>query len=236
MTCRRSETAFRATAETRSGTANVENMSSLDDAADVAEVRRLADELRRIINRLAIVRPPAKDSAAAADAAAQFADRLDLMRARSVAWEVSEAGLEPRDFVEHSPLSGLSNPLAPPLYARIVEEEGGGFHHRRHRDVRFRVRGSARARPRRAGRRHVRRAARLRAAVCRFNRFADGALPQAHAAAPVADAAGLGRSVPTAANGSSRAPVALARRCSPRAEGLFIAPRDGDYRTALGLG
>jgi hypothetical protein len=94
-----------------------------DPARTLAEARRLADELRRIINRLALVRPPAEDSAAAADAAAGFADRLEQMRARAGLWEVSESGVEPRDFVEHSPLSGRSNPLAPPI---IVDEFGRG--------------------------------------------------------------------------------------------------------------
>jgi acyl-coenzyme A thioesterase PaaI-like protein len=97
--------------------------SGPDPARTLAEARRLADELRRIINRLALVRPPAEDSAAAADAAAQFADRLEQMRERAGAWEVSESGVEPRDFVEHSPLSGRSNPLAPPI---IVDEPGRG--------------------------------------------------------------------------------------------------------------
>jgi acyl-coenzyme A thioesterase PaaI-like protein len=91
-------------------------------AADLVQARRLADELRRIINRLALVRPPAPESAAAADAASDFADRLGRMPERAGAWEVSEAGMEPRDFVEHSPLSGRSNPLAPPIFAEFVDD------------------------------------------------------------------------------------------------------------------
>src|ERR1700710_1859987 len=65
-----------------------------DPARPLAEARRLADELRRIINRLALVRPPAGDSALAADVASDFADRLESMRARSASWEGSEGGLE----------------------------------------------------------------------------------------------------------------------------------------------
>ena len=99
-----------------------------DPERTLAEARRLADEMRRIINRLALVRPPAQDSANAADAAAEFADRLDLLRERGQHWEVSEAGLEPRDFVEHSPLSGRSNPLAPPMTTELVEEPGGSYY------------------------------------------------------------------------------------------------------------
>jgi hypothetical protein len=99
-----------------------------DPALTLAEARRLADELRRIINRLALVRPPASDSALAADVASDFADRLEAMRGRAASWEVSEAGLEPRDFVEHSPLSGRSNPLAPPMETQLVEEPDGSYY------------------------------------------------------------------------------------------------------------
>ncbi|MGB8649804.1 MAG: PaaI family thioesterase, partial [Mycobacteriales bacterium] len=76
---------------------------------------RLADELRRIINRMVLVRPPAEDLRQAADTAREFADRLDGLRARLSDGEVSEAGLAPHDHVRHSPLSGTSNPLAPPM-------------------------------------------------------------------------------------------------------------------------
>ncbi len=90
------------------------------------EARRLADELRRIIDRLVVVRPPAQDLAAAADAAAEFANRLDALPARTTSWEINEAGLEPGDFVEHSPLSGASNPLAPPMTAELLSGPGEG--------------------------------------------------------------------------------------------------------------
>lgn len=97
--------------------------SDPEPSPEQVEARRLADELRRIIARLVLVRPPADDLAAAADAAARFAERLEELPARSVSWEVNEAGLAPRDFVEHSPLSGLSNPLAPPMSMRVVDDD-----------------------------------------------------------------------------------------------------------------
>lgn len=99
-----------------------------DPERALTEARRLADELRRIINRLALVRPPAEDSANAADAASDFADRLESLRARATSWEVSEAGLAPHDFGEYSPLSGRCNPLAPPLTMRLVEEPDGTYY------------------------------------------------------------------------------------------------------------
>jgi acyl-coenzyme A thioesterase PaaI-like protein len=80
----------------------------------------LADELRRIIARLAVVRPPAGDLRRAAEAAASFADHLETLPERTRSWEISEAGLQPRDFIAFSPVSGRSNPMAPPLQLRVV--------------------------------------------------------------------------------------------------------------------
>ena len=88
------------------------------------EIRRasehLSDEMRRIINRLAVVRPSAEELERAADAARAFADRLDDLPMGKRSWEVSEAGLQPRDFVAYSPISGRSNPMAPPVSLRVV--------------------------------------------------------------------------------------------------------------------
>jgi acyl-coenzyme A thioesterase PaaI-like protein len=98
------------------------------------ESARLADELRRVINQLAVVRPSAEALARAADAAAAYADSLETLPGRSRAWEVSEAGLLPRDFVSFSPLSGSHNPIAPPISMRVV---GDGSGHRIEGTVRF---------------------------------------------------------------------------------------------------
>lgn len=85
--------------------------------------QHLADEMRRIIARLAVVRPPAEELERAATAAALFADRLDTLPERTSSWEISEAGLQPRDFVAWSPVSGPSNPMAPPLRMQIVKDD-----------------------------------------------------------------------------------------------------------------
>jgi acyl-coenzyme A thioesterase PaaI-like protein len=92
------------------------------------ESQHLADELRRIINRLAVVRPPADELQRAAQTAASFADHLDELAERKRSWEVSEAGLLPRDFLAFSPLSGRSNPMAPPLRMTVLDD-GDGSHH-----------------------------------------------------------------------------------------------------------
>jgi hypothetical protein len=98
-----------------------------DDEARQAS-QRLADALRRIIARLALVRPPAEQLDRAAETANAFADSLDELPARSPSWEVSEAGLMPRDFVGHSPVSGANNPIAPPLRMRVVGDPEGEHH------------------------------------------------------------------------------------------------------------
>jgi len=90
--------------------------------------RQLADALRKIIARLAVVRPPVEQLIRAADAANAFADQLDNLPERARSWEVSEAGLLPRDFVSYSPVSGPSNPIAPPLMMHVVGEPDGGHH------------------------------------------------------------------------------------------------------------
>ncbi len=88
----------------------------------------LANEMRRIIERLAVVRPPAGELESAAEAAAAFADRLDCLPERERSWEISEAGLLPRDFVAYSPVSGASNAIAPPVSLAVVDDGAGGMH------------------------------------------------------------------------------------------------------------
>jgi acyl-coenzyme A thioesterase PaaI-like protein len=88
-----------------------------------AESARLADQLRRIINRLAVVRPAIDALRRASDVAAGFADTLDQLPERQRSWEVSEAGLLPRDFLDYSPISGRGNPIAPPLRMRVIDAE-----------------------------------------------------------------------------------------------------------------
>jgi acyl-coenzyme A thioesterase PaaI-like protein len=90
--------------------------------------RQLADALRTIIARLAVVRPPADQLRRAAEVANAFADQLDALPERSQSWEISEAGLRPRDFVGHSPVSGPNNPIAPPLVMRVIEQPDGDHH------------------------------------------------------------------------------------------------------------
>lgn len=92
------------------------------------EARRLADELRRVIERLAVVDAPADELARAADAARSFADRLESLLpgdggGHGSFAETSVAGT-PKAHFDRSPLIGAANPLAAPVQLQVVEEEG----------------------------------------------------------------------------------------------------------------
>jgi hypothetical protein len=99
-----------------------------EDAERREASRHLADAMRRIIARLAIVRPPVDQLERAAAVATDFANQLEELPERSKSWEISEAGLQPRDFVSYSPLSGTSNPIAMPMSMSVVEDSDGEHH------------------------------------------------------------------------------------------------------------
>lgn len=92
-----------------------------------AEAHRLAAEMRRVIERLVMVDAPEADLSAAADAAAAFADRLQGLR--SARWyegyaEAANAG-SPSAFFDHSPIIGMSNPLAAPIHMEVAVDDDG---------------------------------------------------------------------------------------------------------------
>ncbi|MFN2540271.1 MAG: PaaI family thioesterase [Mycobacteriales bacterium] len=105
-------------------------MNPVDPDVAAAE-QELANELRRIVNRLVLVRPSAEALRAATSTARDFADRLDELPARTGSVEVSEAGLKPGDHLRHSPWSGTGNVLAPPIEMWFVDGVADGPDDRR---------------------------------------------------------------------------------------------------------
>lgn len=99
-----------------------------------AEAHRLAAELRRVIEKLALVEAPEDQLARAADAAGVFAEQLDGLPARRW-YEPHEGFAESANagdtkgvafgLFDHSPIQGLSNPLASPLRLEIQTDEAG---------------------------------------------------------------------------------------------------------------
>ena len=89
------------------------------------EMRRLADSMRIIMERLAGTAAPTEAIIDAADQLARVALSLDEMPAGTVYEGFSEAanaGGDPSASFEHSPFIGLANPLSPPM--RLQEIDG----------------------------------------------------------------------------------------------------------------
>lgn len=94
----------------------------------IEEARRLAQHLRRIIERLTSVVAPAEELARAADAAEAFADRLAALPRAGWSFEgFAEAANAPSPaaFFDRSPVIGLANPLAAPITLEVVEDSDG---------------------------------------------------------------------------------------------------------------
>jgi acyl-coenzyme A thioesterase PaaI-like protein len=94
----------------------------------IGEARRLASEMRRIIERMVLVDAPVYELTNAADAAKAFADRLEELLPKRRSWyEVAESSVsgEPGGFFDRSPIIGLANPLAAPLSLTIVSDDDG---------------------------------------------------------------------------------------------------------------
>jgi acyl-coenzyme A thioesterase PaaI-like protein len=100
------------------------------DAADLTErgveLRRLADSMRRIMQRLVGTAAPLDQIAAAADRLAEVAVVFDALESSGTVYEgfneVTLAGGDRHASFEHSPFIGRANPLSPPI--RLWEAEG----------------------------------------------------------------------------------------------------------------
>lgn len=90
------------------------------------ELRRLADSMRIIIERLVGTAAPTEDIIEASDQLARVALRFDRLGGSGTRYEgfaeAANAGSEPRASFEHSPFIGRANPLAPPI--RLQEIDG----------------------------------------------------------------------------------------------------------------
>jgi acyl-coenzyme A thioesterase PaaI-like protein len=97
--------------------------ASLPASGPWAEKRRLAAALRDVIDLLVRSDAPEEDLARAADAAGDFASMLGGRSQRPGGpntWETPEGG-NSGAFFDQSPLSGLSNPVSPPMKLEAVE-------------------------------------------------------------------------------------------------------------------
>jgi len=81
------------------------------------EKRRLAAAMRTVISRLVEIEAPETELAAAADGLERYAARLATHPRpnRYEGWSETSASGDVGSFFDHSPMIGLSNPLAPPI-------------------------------------------------------------------------------------------------------------------------
>ena len=89
------------------------------------EMRRLAEAMRLVIERLVATRAPQEELAQAAEALEAIAASLDgHPRGHSFEGfaESANAG-DPHAFFDHSPIIGRANPLAPPLDLATVDDK-----------------------------------------------------------------------------------------------------------------
>src|SRR5271156_1563619 len=90
-----------------------------------AQAHRLANAMRRVIDHLVQVAAPEEDLSAAADALERYAKRLSkypISRSYEGFAESANAG-DPHAFFDHSPLIGISNPLAPPIRLAVLGDK-----------------------------------------------------------------------------------------------------------------
>jgi acyl-coenzyme A thioesterase PaaI-like protein len=93
-----------------------------------AQAHRLANAMRRVIDHLVQVAAPEEDLSAAADALERYAKRLSkypVSRSYEGFAESANAG-DPHAFFDHSPLIGISNPLAPPIRLAVLGDKVEG--------------------------------------------------------------------------------------------------------------
>lgn len=90
-----------------------------------AEMRRLAEAMRLVIERLVATKAPAEDLARAAAALEEVAASLEgFPRGHSFEGfaESANAG-DPHAHFDHSPIIGRANPLAPPLELAVLDDK-----------------------------------------------------------------------------------------------------------------
>ena len=93
------------------------------------EMRRLADSIRIIIERLVATSTPTDKLIDAADDLARVAlafDQFDIGSQYEGFAEAANAGADPHASFEHSPFIGRANPLAPPMQLQEIDAKVHG--------------------------------------------------------------------------------------------------------------
>ena len=103
----------------------IEGMRRAEISPQRAEMRRMAEAMRLVVERLVATKAPAEELGRAADVLEEVAAALDgyprghLFEGFA---ETANAG-DPHAHFDHSPIIGRANPLAPPLELSVVDDK-----------------------------------------------------------------------------------------------------------------
>ena len=103
--------------------ARVRDAMTAEPSPRRAEMRRLGDAMRKVIERLVATTAPVEELTAAADALESIGRSLAKFpqgRPMEGFAESANSG-DPHAFFDHSPIMGRSNPLAPPVQLEVRE-------------------------------------------------------------------------------------------------------------------
>jgi acyl-coenzyme A thioesterase PaaI-like protein len=95
------------------------------DTAERDAAREVTEALRAVMEHVVATSAPVEAMRAAAEQLRAVADELDGYPHGRTYYGSSESSLagDPGAFFDHSPVAGLANPLAPPLYLRVEGNE-----------------------------------------------------------------------------------------------------------------
>jgi acyl-coenzyme A thioesterase PaaI-like protein len=99
----------------------MEEIRSREISPRRAEVRRLGDNMRRVMERLMATKAPEEDLRAAADALEYVAKLLEQYPQGRLYEGFAESAIspDPYAFFDYSPVMGMANPLAAPLQLEV---------------------------------------------------------------------------------------------------------------------
>ena len=99
----------------------MEEIRNIEISPRRAEVRRLGDNMRRVMERLMATKAPEEDLRAAADALEYVAKLLEQYPQGRLYEGFAESAIspDPYAFFDYSPVMGLANPLAAPLRLEV---------------------------------------------------------------------------------------------------------------------
>jgi len=103
------------------------NALNVGPSPERLEMRRMGAAMRRVIERLVNSKAPLDELHQAADLLEEIAEKMEAHpQGRMYEFAESANAGAPLAFFDHSPVMGVSNPLAPPLKLAVIDERVHG--------------------------------------------------------------------------------------------------------------